>query len=70
MLFDENGMVIATDGLEVPPPWEVRESSKFGGQFPILSDSCVLALLDFPISPLLQVDSTFTTALIRRQSGP
>ena len=52
MFFDENGMVIATDGLEVPPPWEVRESSKFGGQYrrfpqPFLSPHVIILISPF-----------------------
>jgi len=32
MIYDNDGMVIATDGLPVAPPWVVRESGKHKGQ--------------------------------------
>jgi len=33
MLVDASGAVIAQEGLPVPPPWDVRESSKYTGRF-------------------------------------
>ena len=32
MLFDREGMVLATANLSVPYPWEVRESGTYAGE--------------------------------------
>ena len=31
MMFDEDGMVLASEGLVVPHPWEVRKSATYLG---------------------------------------
>ena len=35
MMFDEDGMVLATEGLPVPHPWEVRKSATYLGKNPL-----------------------------------
>jgi hypothetical protein len=43
VFYDSAGMVIATEGLIVAYPWEVRHSAKFEGQFAYL-DLCSIFL--------------------------